>query len=177
MPDKMMEENMTAPDPFADGPDDDEATRYGVAPNPTDTPVESVSVKKTASKKLAAVKKEEGQVADNNNEGITLTFKGGSGFDAPWVVVHAKDVHDAYETASDPLLEELFKKVQEQGTAFSGLAPEKPAAAQPQRPGAPTPPPGSPGPDWTYKEGIGKNGKPWKAWMPPRDSGLSPVWL
>jgi hypothetical protein len=166
---------MTQPDPFEDAPDE-EATRYGNAPNPTDTPVPA---KKTASKKLATVKKEEVQpVADNtNNEGITLTFKGGAGFDAPWVVVHARDLEDAYETASDPLLGKLFEKVAETSQEFTALAPAKSAAA-PQRPGAPTPPPGAPGPDWTYKEGVGKTGKPWKAWMPPRDQpGLSPVWL
>lgn len=144
---------------------------------PTDDVVESVTVKKTASKPLAAVKKEEVQLADNN-QGITLTYKGGSGFDAPWVVVHAADLQDAYEIASDPLLRKLFEQVIAGGEFFASLATPKAAAAQPQRPDAPTPPAGAPGPDWTYKEGIGKTGKPWKAWMPPRDQpGLSPVWL
>lgn len=166
---------MTAVDPFAEAPADDEATRYGDAPNPTDSPVESVAVKKKpASKKLAVVKKEETPLSESK---ITVTLKGGAGFDAPWVVVHADDLQEAHEVLTDPLLDLVQGAAQKAAESFRGLNTAAPAAA-PARPGAPTPPPGAPGPDWTYKEGVGKTGKPWKAWMPPRDQpGLSPVWL
>ena len=177
---------MTVADPFAAAPEFDEAQ---AAPEPVDEtafeepPVEAVSVKKAPTKKAAAkpAKKE-----DELSEGkVTLTFKGGSGFDAPWVVLHPTDLDDALEMVSGnnaATLAQVFERVQNAGQLFSGMGPAKPAASSggaPARPGAEAPggTPAAPGPDWTYKTGVGKNGKTWKAWMPPRGSDASPVWL
>lgn len=154
---------MTVTDPFAD-----EAQGETVLDAP---PVEAPK-KRPAAK--AAAPTDEGKVV--------VTLKGGSGFDAPWIVIHATSVDDAYEQF-DGKLAELMTKVQAAGKHFAGLAPAKsggsPSPSAPPR-GAVEPPAGTPpapGPDWQYKTGVGKNGKTWKAWMPPRDSDESPVWL
>ena len=138
------------------------------------------AVKKAAPKK-AAVK------ADTDSEGkLTVTLKGGAGFDAPWIVVHAASVDDALEVFQGDAakLASLMDRVQSAGKHFTGLAPAKPAAGgsggAPARPGAEAPAgtPEAPGPDWTFKTGVSPNtGKTWKAWMPPRGSDAKPVWL
>jgi hypothetical protein len=115
---------------------------------------------------------------------LVVTLKGGAGFDAPWIVYHAASVDDALGlfVNESSKLATLMEKVQGAGKFFGGLAPTKPANSSggaPARPGAEAPPgtPEAPGPDWTYKTGVGKNGKTWKAWMPPRGSSENPVWL
>jgi hypothetical protein len=160
---------LTDIDPFEDATVDD-----------TDVaPFEAPAPKKAAPKK-AAVK------ADPDSEGkLTVTLKGGAGFDAPWIVVHAGSVDDALEVfqADATKLASLMDRVQAAGKYFVGLAPAKPASGSggaPARPGAEAPAgtPTAPGPDWTYKSGVNaKTGKTWKAWMPPRGSDDPPVWL
>lgn len=114
---------------------------------------------------------------------LVVTLKGGAGFDAPWLVYHATSVDDALGLFTDPgKLANLMEKVQSASKFFVGLNPAKPKAnsgGAPARPGneAPAGTPEAPGPGWTYKTGVGKNGKTWKAWMPPRGSDESPVWL
>lgn len=152
---------MTVTDPFAD-----EAQGETVLDTP---PAESVKVRKAAPKAAAT---DEGKVV--------VTLKGGPGFDAPWIVIHAASASDAYDQL-DGTMAELMSKVQAAAKHFSGQAPAKEgrSASAPPR-GAVEPPAGTPpapGPDWQYKTGVGKNGKTWKAWMPPRDSDESPVWL
>jgi hypothetical protein len=126
------------------------------------------------------------QVGDSGK--VVLTFKGGSGFDAPWIVIHAEDLDDALEhvTTRGNTLIAIMERVQLAGKHFSGLAPAKPAgqpaasaapaAAQTAPPGAPA----APGPDWEFKTGFAKaSGKPWKGWFPPRgaDASLKPVFF
>ena len=120
----------------------------------------------------------------SDSEGkLVVTMKGGAGFDAPWLVYHATSVDDAlgvFQNDSAKLVT-LMEKVQSASKFFGGLAPAKPSAGggAPARPGneAPAGVAEAPGPDWTYKTGVGKNGKTWKAWMPPRGSNENPVWL
>lgn len=122
-------------------------------------------------------------VAGDPEGKLVVTLKGGAGFDAPWLVYHSTGVDDALGLFSDPgKLANLMERVQAAGKFFVGLAPAKAANSSggaPARPGAEAPAgtPAAPGPDWTFKTGMGKNNKPWKAWMPPRGSDASPVWL
>lgn len=115
---------------------------------------------------------------DEGGEGkITLTFKEGAGFDASWTVVHANTVAEANSILSDPQFKALLDQSKKVAAYFRGGSA---AAARPAPQPAAAPPPGAgdpPGPDWTFKSGVGKNGKPWKAWMPPRGSDAEPVWI
>lgn len=155
-------------DPFADIEADtaDDAVPFAEAP------------KKAAPKKAAGK-----TAATSDSEGkLTVTLKGGAGFDAPWIVIHATDVDDALDLFGDPgKLANLMERVQSAGKFFTGLAPSKPAGGgAAARPGneAPAGTKEAPGPDWTYKTGVNaKTGKTWRAWMPPRGSDASPVWL
>lgn len=151
-------------DPFASAPAQDEAQQENTTP----------TIQTSKEKPLTTA-----TVSDQSK--ITLTFKGGSGFDAPWTVVHANNPTEAKEIILDEDFKELLKLVQQVGGAFVGMAPDKPAApagnGQPaganQAPGGETPPPG-----YVFKSGMGKNGKPWKAFMPiDRNSGLEVQWL
>jgi hypothetical protein len=118
---------------------------------------------------------------------VVLTFKGGTGFDAPWIVIHAADLADAYSQVSGDsavLLSDLMERVQTAGQHFSsqgksGAAPRQapPAEAASAPPGSPA----APGPDWTFRSGITKSGpkagQPWKGWMPPRGSDEKPIFF
>lgn len=118
---------------------------------------------------------------DTQNK-IVATLKGGSGFDAPWVVVHADTPAEAKEILDDEQFKEFLDLVGSVGGYFAKTGPSKPAqggnngaapAPAQQAPNGQTPPPG-----YVFKSGIGKNGKPWKAFMAAdRNSGLDPIWL
>jgi len=130
------------------------------------------------------------EVATNDNGHVTLTFKSGGGFADPWIVIHATDVADAYDQVSGENASTLAKLMDATAKAAKyfagqsispaqaprggGSAPAaKPAPAQtaPAKAGDPECPEG-----WTYKTGS-KNGKTWRAYMPPQGSGESPMWL
>jgi hypothetical protein len=148
--------DLDSPEPFADEP----------------------STKKAVTKKVAP-KKVDGTSGDR--EGVTVTLKGGAGFDAPWIVIHAGDIGDAYDQLSGDnasVLAKLMDRTRHAASHFTSLGGAA-AAAPATRPGQEVPSglPDAPGPDWTYKTGVGKNGKTWKAYMPPRGSSESPVWL
>ena len=148
-----------------------------------DDAAEGVPFEEPAAPKKAAAKKPAVKAEPDGDGKLTVTLKGGAGFDAPWIVVHASSVDDALDLFQGDAakLASLMDRVQSAGKHFTGLAPAKPASSggAPARPGneAPEGTPEAPGPDWTYKTGVGKNGKTWKAWMPPRGSDASPVWL
>lgn len=152
--------DLDAPEPFADEP----------------------TAKKAAAKKVAP-KKVDGTGSDR--EGVTVTLKGGAGFDAPWIVIHAGDIGDAYDQLSGDnasVLAKLMDRTRHAASHFTSLGggpAANPGGGAPARPGneAPAGVGEAPGPDWTYKTGVGKNGKTWKAWMPPRGSSEQPVWL
>ena len=120
---------------------------------------------------------------DSDQTGITITLKGGSGYDAPWIVVRANNVWEAVDVFSGDtalVMQELQERVHAAASTFidagpKKLAPARPAAQSVDEPANPSKP--KPGDDWTYKTGVSKTGKPWKAWMPPKGSDESPVWL
>lgn len=129
-------------------------------------------------------------VTENDGK-IVLTFKEAAGFDASWVVVHAGTVAEANQILDDYAgFSALLEKVKNVATAFRGGAPSKGGtggggggnrgggrSGQPQA--SKQPPPGTPpAPDSTYEYKSGsKNGEPWHAWMPPKNSGKDPFWL
>ncbi|QBP29249.1 hypothetical protein SEA_PHIGHTER1804_49 [Mycobacterium phage Phighter1804] len=176
-------------DPFASAPATDEAQ---AAPEPQESAFDAPppEAPKKAPAKKAAAKAAPAKAAASGEGKVVLTFKGGSGFEAPWIVIHAEDLDDALDqvTNQGATLGALMERVQNAGQHFSGMAPAKSGGGNggggggrsnaprgAQEPPAGTPP--APGPDWTYKSGTGKNGKPWSAWMPPRGSDEKPVWL
>lgn len=151
-------------DPFASAPAQDEAQQENTTP----------TIQTSKEKPLTTT-----TVSDQSK--LTLTFKGGAGFDAPWTVVHANNPAEAKAILLDDDFKELLELTQKIGGAFVNMAPNKPAApasnGQPagatQAPNGETPPPG-----YVFKSGVGKNGKPWKAFMPiDRNSGLEVQWL
>ena len=107
---------------------------------------------------------------------ISITLKGGKGYDAPWIVVSGDTVAEVeqsmLELGESRLIEltklgseALIGAVGADGAAHGGstqVASDRPAGV---------------GADWTLREGTGKNGKPWKGWFPPRGSAEKPVWL
>lgn len=159
-------------DPFNDVPVDEDAVEPFA-----DEP----AAKKAPAKKVATKKPE----STGDREGVTVTLKGGAGFDSPWIVIHAGDINDAYEQLSGDnasVLSKLMDRTRHAASHFTSLgggAAATPGGGAPARPGneAPAGVAEAPGPDWTYKTGVGKNGKTWKAWMPPRGSSEQPVWL
>lgn len=115
---------------------------------------------------------------NNNNNKIVVTLKGGSGYDAPWVVVHADTPDEAMSILHPEEIKPLLEAAQEAGKFFASKGSPaksgggKPAAAS-QAPGGQEAPEG-----YVFKSGMGKTGKPWKAYMPiDRNSGLDPIWL
>lgn len=64
---------------------------------------------------------------------VTVTLKGGTGFDSPWVVIHGSDVDNALDQLSEANLPALLEKAQKASEFFSGkkatpAAPAAPAA-------------------------------------------------
>ncbi|BCP36420.1 hypothetical protein MINTMi198_17900 [Mycobacterium intracellulare M.i.198] len=168
---------MTEYDPFADAPEDeaqgDTKVDNSIHVHSVD---EALAAKKgMTSSVLAFPPQEDGKVV--------VTLKGGSGYDAPWIVVHASSAEDA-ESQLDEKMVSLMAKTKKAARHFSGLGEDsKPAAPARQAAPAPAqqPPAGSPpcpGDGWVYKSGVGKsNGKPWQGWMPPRGSDEKPVFF
>jgi hypothetical protein len=183
---------MSEYDPFASAPADDEAQAA-----PVEAPAEEAfSAPPADVPTVGAVKVDvkPNLVGLGSDGKVVLTFKGGTGFDAPWIVIHATSLDDAFEQVSGEnavLLAQLMERVQKAGEIFAGLSTGKPAAARPQRQAAPAPAqqppagsPPSPGEGWVYKTGVAKSGpkagQPWQAWMPPqhlKDAGTKPVWF
>jgi hypothetical protein len=86
-------------DPFAD--DADEAqTETGWVWGHAEEQDEAPKAPKPASKPVRVVKttKREPDMSENNDGKITVTLKGGAGFDAPWIVFYFDGVEDALDT-------------------------------------------------------------------------------
>lgn len=122
---------------------------------------------------------------------VTVTLKGGTGFDAPWVVIHSASVEAAAEELSKvDSLKSLLENASRVGQFFArlggggGSAPHSGGngGQNNSRPGAPA---GQPAPmtapggrieycahgEMTYREGVGKaSGKAYKGFFcPERD--------
>ncbi|MBF6287143.1 hypothetical protein [Nocardia cyriacigeorgica] len=110
---------------------------------------------------------------------VTVTLKGGSGFDSPWIVIHAADLQDAFaqfDGGNASVLASLMDKVANAGKYFSSKGPAATAAPRGGssggtsngRPAGATQPPAGfpPLPEGaTYKTGVSKSsGKVWHAY-------------
>lgn len=141
------------------------------APAPTET-------KKTTTRKTT---KKDTAVAENNenNTGVTATFKGGPGFEAPWIVLHEKDLPSLDAVLDDAvLLASVMNKVQDAGKTFRDAAPAAPAAQNTSTPAARQAAPeggkmcnhGA----MVFRSGVSAStGKPWKGYFCPTPRGTA----
>lgn len=109
-------------------------------------------------------------------EKVVVTLKGGSGYDAPWIVIHATDTADALKQLEDEQLKTLVEKTAEVGKYFAATGrPPAPAKTSTQHTGGGINPPAG----YEYKTGVSKKtGRPWRAYMPiDRNAGLETIWL
>lgn len=168
-------------DPFEDQGTPDEAQTELPPPWETGT----VDTETNENKEVRVVNVSEGK--------LVVTLKGGKGYEAPWVVVHAIDVDDAMETLSHEKLPALLEKAQKASEYFEGAAPTKDTgqvASRPQngsqgqqqrtqgRPAAATEGP------WgvqtcehgtmTFKSGVGDDGNVWQGYFCPVPKGQFP---
>ena len=106
---------------------------------------------------------------------VSVTLKGGKGYDAPWIVISGDTVAEVEQSMLELGESRLIELTNLGSKALAGAVGE---SAAPQ--GGPQPVADRPqgvGDDWTLREGTGKNGKPWKGWFPPRGSTEKPVWV
>lgn len=82
-----------------------------------EAPVQAPAVQKTA------VTREQAP----SNEGVTVTLKAGSGFEKPWIVIHAADPASALAQLNDPTLKELADLTAKVGQYFAGKGAQTPA--------------------------------------------------
>lgn len=183
LPDQVIntrKEHMSEFDPFEAAPTDDEAQ---ADTTPTPEP-ESGSTEPASTITVGVTPK----LLPLDDGKVVGTFKGGTGYDAPWIVIHAnslQDYHDQITGDNAALLAKAMEQTQKAGKHFASLGGGGSAPARQTQPGQPQgsvePPAGSPpcpGPGWVFKSGVGKsNGKPWKAWMPPQGSNEKPVFF
>lgn len=137
-----------------------------MAESPFDTTEETVEETKTPQR-----------VEGPSQAKIVTTLKGGTGYDAPWIVIHADTPQEAIDLLNDKVMKELIEKTRVVADFFSQSEPAKKPAGKPA--GASQPPEGSPAcpPGWTYRTGVSKAGKPYQAYFPPKGSQESPIWL
>lgn len=143
-------------DPFADlGPEND---------------TEETTTNPSTKKETTTVTTQDSQAK------IVTTLKGGSGYEAPWIVIHSDTADEALEVLQDEKLKELIDHTKKVASYFNGGSAKKsngkPAGAT-QAPNGQEPPEG-----YVFKSGVGKTGKVWKAFMPiDRNSGKEVIWL
>ena len=107
---------------------------------------------------------------------ISITLKGGKGYDAPWIVVSGDTVTEVERSMLELGESRLIELTKLGSEALVGAVGVRGAAQGGDTPGEADRPAGV-GADWTLREGTGKNGKPWKGWFPPRGSTEKPVWV
>ena len=107
---------------------------------------------------------------------VVLTFKGGRGYDAPWIVIHANGLQEAHDFVvgdNASLLAVVMDRVQTASKHFAGIGADQPQAAapaQPYQPGTPQQSQEAPGGEkrhcahgeMVFKTGVAKaTGKPY----------------
>ncbi|AUV62006.1 ribonucleoside reductase class II [Mycobacterium phage SWU2] len=184
MPDSLINNNKRkgttlSYDPFASSQDEAQAEAPAAAEAPKKAPAKKAAPKVT-------------NVSTTSEGKVVLTLKGGAGFDAPWIVIHAEDLQDANDQVTGEngdLLVDTMTKLQGAATKFvelgggsrstgggGGGGGRRGAPPQAKQPPADAPP--KPGDDWVYKSGTSARG-PWQAWMPPQHlkDVEKPVWF
>lgn len=123
-------------------------------------------------------------VATETNGEVVVTLKGGAGYEAPWIVIHAPTAQAAIDQLDQTMMD-LMTRTKSAAAHFSGAgaapaaapaqsyqAPAAPAGAQSPPPGAPACPPG-----WQFKSGVSKAGKPYQGYFPPRGDDSKPIFF
>lgn len=183
---------MATADPFASAPAADEAQTTTPEPEaPQESPFDNPPADAPEAPKEAPITDKPAPRPVPTGDGkVVLTFKGGSGYDAPWIVIHAADLDDAaaqIEGENANTLAKIMEKVQRAGQHFSGLAPAKASTGGGGNSGGSgrqAPPQGAqeaPGGEKRYcshgemqfKSGTSKQGKPWKGFFCPTPKGTS----
>lgn len=123
-------------------------------------------------------------VVPSDADKIVVTLKGGAGFEAPWIVIHASSIAEADSLLSGDMAN-LMTKVSNAAAHFSGG--QAPAGGAPAAAPTSAPPAGAQAPerpadvpaDFVYRTGVSKKtGKAWKAWMPPtKGDPRSAIWV
>lgn len=161
-------------DPFDDSPDDGPVTE--------EPDFDKKPERKTTTRRKTTTKSKESAMAEvtENKSKLSLTLKGGTGFDAPWVVIYPDSVEEGLEILADrDGLKELLEQVQNTAAFFISKAPAKPAAAAGggggnARQAAQEAPGGESRTcqhgSMTFKSGF-KNGKTWKGFFCPTPQG------
>lgn len=150
-------------DPFDDAPNDDQ---FG-EDSKTDWPEhgeknETMTVQNTTS---------EVQTVQENDGEISVTLKGGSGYDAPWVVVRNTDPSTVLATLKDDAMGEVIERAAKIGAHFGEKVIEYKPAKTPQVPQS-APQPSGDGRqcvhgEMTYREGVSKAGNAYKGYFCP----------
>lgn len=159
---------MAMPDPFAD--EADEAQNAPAATNTNAGPWEEKPVTNAPT------------VVPSADGKLVVTLKGGTGFDAPWIVIHAADAADALTQLEDKELGKLIERTKVVAGFFAGgncgSAPAAPrqsgGGGQAQR-GRPATAGSSPDGEKrfcehgerVFKSGVSKAGKTWQAYDCP----------
>lgn len=107
---------------------------------------------------------------------ISITLKGGKGYDAPWIVVSGDSVAEVEQSMLELGESRLIELTNLGSKALMGAVGESSQGASQRHAGEAGRPDGV-GADWTLREGTSKEGKPWKGWFPPRGSTEKPVWV
>lgn len=130
----------------------------------------------------------------DSTTGVTVTLKGGQGFEAPWIVIHAENAADALTQINDPAFANLAERSAAAAEFFRAANagrqgfPKAVAEVQQTQPAPPAWSNGgsqqaAPAPQqqggkqcvhgaMTYREGTGKaSGKPYKAYFCPAPRG------
>lgn len=111
---------------------------------------------------------------------IVTTLKGGSGYNAPWVVIHSDTPEEALNVLKNEDIRELLDQAKKVGEYFGGASQAGPKNANSQPVASKQPPANAPEcPEgWEFKSGISKrNNKPWKGYFPPRGSNEKPIFF
>ncbi|OHT67808.1 hypothetical protein BKG67_23130 [Mycobacteroides chelonae] len=118
---------MTQPDPFAPSADEPQTAPPQAPATPDDpwsAPPQGFATPEPPAQ-APAVK----TVAPSEDGKVVLTFKGGTGYDAPWIVIHATSLEDAHDQVTGEnanLLAKVMTQTQNAGSHFSRLGGGKP---------------------------------------------------
>lgn len=164
---------MAVVDPFAQDDDEAQASTDPWAPDPE--PVKKAPAKKAAAKPVEV---------QGPSDKIVVTLKGGAGFDAPWIVIHASNVAEAISTVRETA--DLMEITQKAAAHFAGQKASG-GSAPARRGAAPAAAQQAPNGDsrqcehgeMRFKSGVSKAGKPYKAFFCTADKSeeCTPIFL
>lgn len=133
---------------------------------------EDVETNNTNIETVVEDKKEKAVVATSEGK-VVVTLKGGAGYDAPWIVIHADTIADANSQLNDAELASLINQTKKVATFFGGK-PAVPAQTQQTAPAQSTTTTGN-APVCNHGTMIQrsgtKNGRAWTGYFCPTPKG------